>query len=856
MSLTNAFSRSAVLPVLFPAVLLSAGFAAGQTTTADYRYLPAEQRQNTAVQTLYVPNPGTAAPIQQMQYRTEFSPGMVQRFPQPDGNVSHAAQPVPVLPPVLPPADPFIGTGLPANAPTGNADLNHAANHVVPIPAQIPPFAPIQHPQFRQFDSPQQTPVAFTEAAPEPPADAARISMMPLPKPENTEQPAPVPASPSPQILPVKTNAAETATKVHRLQLPIAVFEKNLIEKLGSKFVPVRNVDNSPNSSRYRLPVRDGSEVELILDVQSNSAVITGSAKTAEACLQIVRLLDTEPRKGIVAEFVPVQQSSLPAVQRTADILNRETQRFAQANPPAANPLAGTIQPLPPPAAGNNSDNGNSNGNGNGNNAAAGIEVNPGKVLGPVQINIIDAGGMEMMNITGSPEDVQVIKNMLKQLETMSLEHEPIIELIPVKHADSLRVSQIVQQLYTQVYQQRRGSVTMLPLVKPNTILLIGKKESNDAAKELIAKLDTAVNPNASFQIFRLKHAASDTLATQMTQSFAGRPGTGNGLAPQVSIVSDFRTNSLIVQGSPRDINEAAAMIRQLDVSGSDITNIVRTFPLKNAIASELATTLTNAFAGRSGGSTTGAFGGGGATGNTGSRGAVLSFGQVDKDGNLIRGSVLYDVTVVADTRSNTLLVTAPPETMSLIEAVIRQLDQLPSAQSKIKVFQLANGDAYALTTMLTNLFSATSTGGFGGGTAAGTSSIATVRPGIEPGESTLVSVRFQTDIRTNSIIAVGSEGDMAVAEALLLRLDTDSANNRKVMLLKLINTPADQIAPILQQYVANERQIDIQNSTTILPHSPLEQYLKEINVVAEPISNSLIISTTPRYYNQIRKIV
>jgi type II secretion system protein D len=234
----------------------------------------------------------------------------------------------------------------------------------------------------------------------------------------------------------------------------------------------------------------------------------------------------------------------------------------------------------------------------------------------------------------------------------------------------------------------------------------------------------------------------------------------------------------------------------------------------------------------------------------------MITLGRIDADGNLMRSSVLYDVTVVADTRSNTLLVTAPPETMPLIETIIQQLDQLPSAESKIKVFELVNGDAYSLTTMLTNLFAASTTGGgFGGGTT-GTSQIATVRPGIEEGESTLVSVRFQTDVRTNSIIACGSEGDMAVVEALLLRLDAENKNNRKVMLLKLVNTPAEQIAPILQTYVTNERQIDIQNSTTLLPESPLEQYRKELNVVAEPISNSLIISTTPRYYNQIKKIV
>ncbi|MDR0336678.1 MAG: hypothetical protein LBI18_06265, partial [Planctomycetaceae bacterium] len=321
----------------------------------------------------------------------------------------------------------------------------------------------------------------------------------------------------------------------------------------------------------------------------------------------------------------------------------------------------------------------------------------------------------------------------------------------------------------------------------------------------------------------------------------------------------------LIVQANPRDIVEIANMILQLDSEGSEATNIVKTFPLKNAMASELATTLQNAIAGTGSGATSaaGGFGGGlGAAGgsqNTRTRSPMLSIGTVDADGNLQRANILYDVRVVADTRSNMLIVTAPEKSMSLIEALIKQLDQLPSAESQIKVFTLVNGDAYTLTTVLTNLFAASAAsgtgGGFGGGTQA-TSQMATVRPGIEEGESTLVSVRFQTDPRTNSIIACGSAGDMTVVEALLIRLDEENMNNRKVMILKPLNSQASEIATIINNYAASERQLEIQNSSMYLPQSPQEQYRKEIICVADDITNSLIISTTPRYYDQVRTMV
>jgi type II secretory pathway component GspD/PulD (secretin) len=80
--------------------------------------------------------------------------------------------------------------------------------------------------------------------------------------------------------------------------------------------------------------------------------------------------------------------------------------------------------------------------------------------------------------------------------------------------------------------------------------------------------------------------------------------------------------------------------------------------------------------------------------------------------------------------------------------------------------------------------------------------------------------------------------------------------NNRKMLVLKLVNTKAQDIATAIQTYVTQERQLEIQNSAAYYPQSPAEQYRKEVIVVPEIISNSLIISTTPRHYEQIKKIV
>jgi type II secretion system protein D len=726
------------------------------------------------------------------------------------------------------------------------------------------PFLLASHPQNTDHTAQVQfsAPVSpeTTTVKPIPTVSTLSTPTLPIPTTPETSAPAtPLPHPPrSAPATPTRLIATEAITKNHRLQnVSSETFEQKLVEKLGKRFVPVRNIETTSNLSRFRFPVKDGTDVELSIDRQNGITTIIGSAPIVESCLQIVRLLDSQEN----AEFISIQPANRFTFRQTAQILNTETRKLAQnatptfsrsSDQPSAafvNPNNTAQNPVPPNSTPQN-------------NTPLNTEQTPAGIVGPVQIDVIE-GIDEMIVVRGTPKDVAVIMDILRQIETMSFEHEPIIELVPMQHADSYRICQMVQQLYSQVYLARKGNVIMLPLIKPNTILLVGKQESIDTAKELIAKLDTPVAPESEFQIFRLKNASSDALQAQITQFYSTRPGVGQGLEPRVLVVSDARTNTLIVQANPRDTVEVANMILQLDSEGGEATNIVKLFPLKNAMASELATTLQNAISGTA--STTpaggfgGGFGGGGAAAsqNSRTRNPMVTLGTIDKDGNLQRANVLYDVRVVADTRSNMLIVTAPPNTMPLIEALIKQLDQLPAAESQMKVFTLVNGDAYTLTTVLTQLFAQTSTGGggFGGGSQA-TSQIATVRPGIEDGESTLVSVRFQTDTRTNSIIASGSASDMAIVEALLIRLDEENMNNRKVMILKPLNSRASEIATLINNYATSERQLEIQNSSQYLPQSPAEQYRKEIICVADDGTNSLIVSTTPRYYDQIRKMV
>src|SRR5690606_19010346 len=116
-----------------------------------------------------------------------------------------------------------------------------------------------------------------------------------------------------------------------------------------------------------------------------------------------------------------------------------------------------------------------------------------------------------------------------------------------------------------------------------------------------------------------------------------------------------------------------------------------------------------------------------------------------------------------------------------------------------------------------------------------------------------LIPLNFTVDTRTNSIIASGSVSDLTVVEAILLRLDQDEVSERRSTVIKLRNARADLVAQSLTELLQNESQLQTLDPSVV---SPFQQLVREVIVVPELFSNSLIISATPRYFEQVLRIV
>ncbi len=641
-------------------------------------------------------------------------------------------------------------------------------------------------------------------------------------------------------------------------------FEANLRRTLAGRLTPG---DRAAGGAEYRMTLAKHGTLLLRVDSAARQVVVEGNEQTIQGGIQLVRAIDSPPATvegGI--RLLGMPQAEPDAVRRLIRAVQADasvsTASGAGRRAPGAGALAMVMQqqgevddedraePLDqprPPAFPGIPEIFDAEATDEPPAARPGPEgpMAPGdRLIAPVQVEIVE--GLDALILRGRPEDVRRVADLIRQIEQFSTILEPAIEIVPLKHVEASTLAGLLQNLYQQVYAAREGAVNITPLAAPNALLLIGRPESVEKMLGLVEQLDMPFPPTERFRIFRLKNIPAETAQERIVEYFADSAADTAALAPGLFAVADFRSNSLIVRASPRDLAEAAALLARLDSGKSEAFNEVRVFPLRNSMAEVLAPILQDAVTGQMYGQRA-RVGPGvavAAQAQTFERKSTrLRLVTIGEDGRSVLSSgILTDTQITADPRTNSLIVTANADSMPLLAALIRELDQSPSVESQIKVFTLVNGDATNMATMLQNVFGTTPTG-----------TEVAVRTGVVEDDTSLVGLRFAVDVRTNSIIVTGSVGALTVVEAVLSRLDAADVRERRNEVYRLKNSFAPDVAAAVNQYLTSKRQVEAAAPGLL---SAFEQVEREVIVVPEPVTNSLIVSATPRYFDDISQLV
>lgn len=223
-------------------------------------------------------------------------------------------------------------------------------------------------------------------------------------------------------------------------------------------------------------------------------------------------------------------------------------------------------------------------------------------------------------------------------------------------------------------------------------------------------------------------------------------------------IIPYEQTNTIIVTDTGSNISKLSKMLDILDVEGYDAG--IEVVPVKYASAAELSKLIDALIPGTSGG--TGApggaprFGGGGLGGKFSARRT--------KEGGIIN-------TIIADERTNTLIVHANTKGADQVRELVAKLDQkIPTSTGggKVHVVYLQFADAEQIANTLNNFStqSGPKTGAAAGGTGTGT--------GSNPVAASLFegSIRISPDKATNSLVITASPSDFVTVQRVINRLD------------------------------------------------------------------------------------
>jgi general secretion pathway protein D len=391
-----------------------------------------------------------------------------------------------------------------------------------------------------------------------------------------------------------------------------------------------------------------------------------------------------------------------------------------------------------------------------------------------------------------------------------------VTHIIPIKYAQSVKLKENLLPLLPEF-------ATMEANEETNTLIITDTTANIKRILEIIQAMDTHMSAVSEIKVFPLNKADATTTAELITKIFqeqaqnsSGRSSSGRGgggpmemmmrmrgggdrggrgggsssssgpsgasaAVGTVTAAADERTNSVVVSAPAEKLTLIEDVINSLDTRTPSVAD-VKVFHLNYADAENTAELINEVFGLESRSSSS----------SQNQRGGMMSFmgrggGRGGGSDQSQSGGSAVDVVAAADQRTNSLVVTGPPDTMAVIAEIISELDENPEQERNLFVYALKNADAENLMTILNNLFEQIQAlnqqgtgssnqqfqggrGGGGGGDAGGggATSSASTGSSSDLDEETY----FEADSETNSLLVMTSTKNYEKIKLIIADLD------------------------------------------------------------------------------------
>ena len=392
---------------------------------------------------------------------------------------------------------------------------------------------------------------------------------------------------------------------------------------------------------------------------------------------------------------------------------------------------------------------------------------------------------------------LKIVPNNVAKSESPTLLTESTLAMAPsgrvaskiflLKHANG-------QEVVTQIQGMLNGTLGTPPVFfgRNNAILVTDSIMNLQKIETLLTQLDRPQLDVISTKMYNLKHALATDMVTKLTALL--RTPAANGAAPfrlstGTSFTADERTNRVIIMGSADQHSFFDNLIESLDATSDPNTKTDVVF-LRHANATETATLLTQLITGQTKAATTA---NGGRTTNGTNRvttptpaapAAAGAAAGAAATGTQQNGADEFSsmVTVIADVRSNSIVVSGTKDDLRLLHELIDKVDVvLPQVRIEVVIAEvtLTDNDSSGITALgmtvtngkLTGV-NGTLFGGAGGVTGVGSASAALAPNGTLTGIVNLGTSTTPTknDLHVLSVPAIttshNKEGTIFVGES------------------------------------------------------------------------------------------
>jgi type II secretion system protein D len=364
----------------------------------------------------------------------------------------------------------------------------------------------------------------------------------------------------------------------------------------------------------------------------------------------------------------------------------------------------------------------------------------------------------------------------------------------------------------SEIIKGLKGDVAVESVPDLGILILRGGQSDVDAVMKVIREIERlSVGSTPQIHLLQLQYVNSESfskLLNEVYKALSASRTEGAGAGKQlIQVFPVVKPNAVLVLAPPADMASVLKLASELDQPVNPELEF-QVFRLRYGYATQVAQSVTEFYK------------------------SPRALGTA--------------VNVFADARTNSLIIQARPRDLVEVGRLVEKLDGPTASQATIKVFALQNADATSIQRLLETLFGS------------GQQRAGNTNPGqpTEEGASQTAApttLRVSVDVRTNTIIALGSPDTLRAVEAVITRLDNSDVHQRQTMVIRLKNNAADNVARAITDFVRSQR--DLQQ---IEPEamSNVEVLEREVFVVSEPISNSLLLSATPRYFDDLKKMI